>query len=126
MTQILSAIIAALGGLPILKQLIDVVNGSLDLTKKVREDLFHDGEKALQQPDSDEHAVERTRAAADLLRSYALFGFSRISVMAGQSPRPPQRPLPVVQAHGPLPAPAASPGLASAQHLYSRFAQIWL
>jgi len=30
---LLAAIIAALAGLPILKQLIDVVNGSLDLTK---------------------------------------------------------------------------------------------
>ncbi len=82
---LLAAIIAALAGLPILKQLIDVVNGSLDLTKKVREDLFHDSEKALQQPDSDEHAVERARAAADLLRSYALFGFLEYLLWLGKA-----------------------------------------
>ncbi len=59
---------------PVLKLVLDFTKEGLDATKTAQE-VFKREEEPLQLPSADDKAVERARAMADLLRSYALFGF---------------------------------------------------
>jgi len=68
---IIAGIVAAFS---LFKSLLDFTKTGLDTTKTAQE-VFKREEEPLRLPGADDKAVERARAMADLLRSYALFGF---------------------------------------------------